>query len=138
MRLRARAVALVAAAAVVGSACGGSSGSSGSGGAASCSPQGTSLNLLARVTTFDTSCLAAPANTAFTIVLDNQDAGVPHSVSIFSSNPTVDANATELFKGAVVTGPTQVTYHVHALAPGRYFFECAVHPTQMNGTLVIG
>jgi len=138
VRLRPHVVALMAAAAVIGSACGGSNGSSGSGGPATCSPQGTSLNLLARTTTFDTDCLAAPGNTAFTIALDNQDAGVPHSVSIFSSNPTVDANATELFKGKIITGPTQVTYHVHALAPGRYFFECAVHPTQMNGTLVVG
>jgi hypothetical protein len=134
--LRARVVALVAAAAVIGPACGGSN--SGPIGTASCSPQGTSLNLLARNTAFDTKCLAAPADTAFTIVLDNQDPGVPHSVSIFSSNPTVDASAGELFKGKIVTGPTQVTYDVHALPAGRYFFECAVHPTQMNGTFLVG
>jgi len=137
VRLRARAAALVASAAVIGSACGGSNGASGSGGLVSCSPQGTTLNLLARDTAFDTDCLAAPANTAFTIALDNQDPGVPHSVSIFSADPTVEASATELFKGKIVTGPTQVTYAVHALAAGRYFFECAVHPTQMNGTLVV-
>ena len=46
-------------------------------------------------TAFDASCLAAPANEAFTIDFDNMDAGVPHNISIYT-----DASATTLlFKG---------------------------------------
>jgi plastocyanin len=134
---RAAVVAVAVATALAGAACGGGGTGSGSGGGASCTPNGTALNLLARNTTFDAGCLAAPAGTAFTIDLDNQDPGVPHSVSIFSANPSSDSNAQELFKGQVVSGPTQITYHVQALPAGTYHFQCAVHPSQMNGTLVV-
>ncbi|HYV01708.1 MAG TPA: multicopper oxidase domain-containing protein [Actinomycetota bacterium] len=98
-----------------------------------CSPKGTSLSVTAQTTAFDASCLAAPANTPFTIQLMNMDAGVPHNVSIFT-----DSSATQaLFIGEVVNGPTTVTYEVPALKPGTYFFRCDVHPTQMTGNFVV-
>ena len=112
------------------------SATAGSGGAqaASCAPSGTSLQVSAQNVKFDKSCLAAPANQAFTITFDNQDAGVPHDVAIYTSSSAT----TTLFKGAVVTGPTTTTYHVPALKAGTYYFRCDIHPTQMFGTFIVG
>ncbi|HEX7163772.1 MAG TPA: cupredoxin domain-containing protein [Trebonia sp.] len=114
------------------------SAATGSGGgsqpAASCAPSGTSLQVSAMNVKFDKSCLAAPAGQAFTITFNNQDAGVPHDVAIYTNSSAT----TTLFKGAVVTGPTTTTYHVPALKAGTYYFRCDIHPTQMTGTFVVG
>ncbi|MGH3277774.1 MAG: cupredoxin domain-containing protein [Trebonia sp.] len=112
------------------------SAAAGSGGAkaASCAPSGTSLQVSAHNIKFDKSCLAAPANQAFTITFDNMDAGVPHNVDIYTNSSAT----TSLFKGAVVTGPTTTTYHVPALKSGTYYFRCDIHPTQMFGTFIVG
>jgi plastocyanin len=107
--------------------------SSPQGGGGSCSPNGTTVQLSAQNTHYSTDCIAAPANTAFTIAFDNKDSGVPHNVQIFS-----DAAMTQsVFKGDIVTGPKQVNYSVGSLAAGTYHFHCDVHPSQMVGELVV-
>ena len=83
--------------------------SAGGGFDASCSPSGTLVHVMAMSTAFDASCLAAPANTPFTIVFDNMDAGVPHNISIYTDSGA----STLLFKGDLVNGPATVTYKVH-------------------------
>jgi plastocyanin len=103
-----------------------------------CSPSGTTVQVGAQNLVFDTKCLAAPADTAFTIEFDNKDAGVQHSVHIFADDPLSDPDAASLFQGELVAGPTTVTYHVGALAAGTYFFHCDVHVTTMRGTFVVG
>jgi nitrite reductase (NO-forming) len=101
--------------------------------AASCTPKGTALKLVAHNTVFDTACLAAPAGKAFTIAFDNQDPAIPHNMSIY----TDDSATTALFTGEMVTGPKKVTYDVPALDAGTYFFRCDVHPTTMTGTFIV-
>jgi cytochrome c oxidase subunit 2 len=102
-----------------------------------CSPAGTSLQITADNTAFDTKCLAAPANQPFTVAFDNKQAGVPHNVAIYT-----DPSATKLLGGATsaadtITGPATTTYHVSALPAGTYFFRCDVHPSAMFGTFVV-
>ena len=102
-----------------------------------CAPGGTTLEIAAQALAFDKDCLAAPADTAFEIVFDNREAGVPHNVEIFS-----DPSASRRLGGATdagdfITGPKQVTYRVPALPAGQYFFRCDLHPPQMNGTFVV-
>jgi plastocyanin len=105
--------------------------------APACAPSGTALQIAAQGVAFDKACLAAPADTAFTVAFDNRDAGVPHNLEIFS-----DPSATRRLGGATdasdfVTGPKQVTYRVPALPAGEYFFRCDLHPAQMHGTFVV-
>ena len=91
------------------------------------------MQIVAVNVSFDTDCLAAPAGKAFTIVLDNQDPGIPHNVSIY----TDESATTALFTGEFVTGPAKGTYKVDALDAGTYFFRCDVHPTTMTGTFIV-
>src|SRR5438552_18900700 len=92
-------VVIAAAAGLVG--CGGGGGSQ-----ATCSPHGSHLQISARSSAFSTSCLAAPANTPFTIAFHNEDANTPHSVEVLSGSGGV------LFRGAIFPGVKSVTYHL--------------------------
>jgi mono/diheme cytochrome c family protein/plastocyanin len=82
---------------------------------------------------FDPTTLEAPADTAFTLVFDNQDTGVVHNVVI------KDANGTKVSMGdtSFFPGPEKRSYSVAALPAGAYTFICEVHPTTMTGTLTV-
>jgi plastocyanin len=98
---------------------------------ASAAPIGATLHIAAQNIQFDTDHLAAPAGEGWVLEFANNDAGVPHNVEI------LDASGASVFKGAIVTGPTTVSYQVPALPAGSYRFLCDVHPT-MTGTLTVG
>src|SRR6266542_827552 len=102
-----------------------------------CSPSGTNLELTAKAIAFDKTCLAAPAQTAFTLAFDNQDAGTLHNVHILAGDPASNPGAQSLFTGQFVTGVATTDYKVGALPPGTYYFQCDVHPPQMHGTFVV-
>lgn len=101
---------------------------------ATCTPNGTELTLTATGAIFDTDCLAAPADQAFTIAFDNQDESTQHNVSIYPEAEGSDA----VFTGDIVTGVATTTYDVSALKTGTYRFRCDVHPMTMNGTFIVG
>ena len=88
------------------------------------SPQITAQNMK-----FDKAELDVPANQGFSLVLFNKDS-TSHNVSIYSD----PGHSQRVFGGSLVGNGTQV-YHVQALAPGTYYFQCDVHP-DMKGTLV--
>ena len=97
--------------------------------AAPCRPTGTDVAVAARSLAFDKECLAAPADSAFTIRFNNADSGIPHNVSILSDGEP-------LFTGEIVTGPRTVPYRVTPLEQGSFEFRCDVHP-QMRGTFIV-
>jgi plastocyanin len=104
-----------------------------------CSPSGTALEISAQKEPsnptgykFDKDCLAAPADTRFTIKLDNRDAEL-HNIEILDH-----PGGTSLFTGKSITGPETITYTVKPLHAGSYYFKCDIHPLRMNGTLVVG
>jgi plastocyanin len=72
----------------------------------------------------------APTNLQF----NDEDPTAPHNVVIFAGK---DATGKQVFEGALVNGPKQVTYQVPALPAGDYFFHCAVHPTTMMGNITV-
>jgi len=77
---------------------------------------------------FDQSTVTVPAGEAFVIQFTNNENGVPHNVEIKDGG-------TSVFRGDVVSGPTETVYSVPALDAGEYAFNCTVHPN-MTGTLV--
>ena len=86
------------------------------------------VSIVASGIAFTTTDVTAPADAAFVIAFDNQDAGVPHNVAI------ADASDAEVFKGDIFPGVETRDYQVPALAAGDYTFACTVHPN-MTGTL---
>ena len=97
------------------------------------------MKVVAKNIHFDTDCLAAPANQAFTISFDNQDAGVDHNVEVYSKPPAKGGTrlagatgATDFFSGVATKD-----YHSAPLKAGRYYFQCDVHPTAMFGTFIV-
>ena len=97
---------------------------------ASGSAAGAALNLKAQNIAWTPTSLTAPAKTAFTITVDNEDASIPHDLAI------TDASGKQLFHGDMVTGVATKTYNVPALAAGTYKFACTIHP-QMTGELKV-
>ena len=107
--------------------------STGSFAAASCSPNGTALEIKAFDVKYDKDCLAGPAGQALTIDFSNLDRGIPHNVAIYQ-----DETATKMyFKGDLIDGPGKTTYSVPALPEGKLFFRCDPHP-EMKGTFIVG
>jgi plastocyanin len=82
---------------------------------------------------FDTGCIEVPAGEPFSIEFDNQDPD-QHNVAIY---PSAEEVTNPLFRGDIFGGPDTVEYPpVDPLDPGEYYFQCDVHPTTMNGTVV--
>jgi plastocyanin len=101
-----------------------SAGSGGSGGTAT-------ITITAQNIAFTQTTVEAPANQPWTLVFDNQDAGVPHNVDILG------ANGQPLFKTDIFNGVDKRSFSVPALPAGTYKFICDVHPTVMIGTLTV-
>ena len=88
------------------------------------------ISIVASGIQFTTTSVEGPANKAFQIDFDNEDASVQHNVQI------KDPAGTEVFNGEVFAGVAHKTYDVPALAPGAYTFHCIVH-ANMIGNLTV-
>lgn len=94
-------------------------------------PSGDAVTITAVNIAFTEDEVEVPADAAFTIRFENNDAGVPHNVEIKDS-----ANQSA-FTGDIFNGVETRDYSVPALAAGEYTFVCTVHPN-MTGTLTAG
>jgi len=84
---------------------------------------------------FDTNCLKAPADRDWRIYLMNHDEDA-HNISIYSSDPSVDKKAEQIYKGRSVKSRHQEDYAIEGLPPGKYYFQDDKVKT-MNGAIVI-
>lgn len=97
-------------------------------------PPGAGVTLVAQNLAFDPTELSLPAGQPGTITFDNEDAGTPHNLSIWTDDTY---SGDPLFTGDVVTGVASADYAVPALEPGTYAFRCDIHTT-MTGTITVG
>jgi plastocyanin len=98
-------------------------------------PEAVEVRLVAKDTAFDRQEMAFPAGAQVVIILDNQDAGIPHNVAITAE----DDPATVVFSGQIFNGVATREYPPLTAPeePGTYAFLCEVHPTQMQGTVTV-
>lgn len=94
-------------------------------------PSEQSLTIVAKDVKFAPSSLTARAGGVLHLTLDNQDAGVPHDIIVYDPSGAAIAGTDP------ATGPVQQTLTVTLGAAGRYAFKCSVHPTTMNGVLIV-
>ncbi len=85
--------------------------------------QGATVTLVAKNTAFDKSELTAKPGDV-TIVMDNQDPGIPHNLHVFKGT---DSKGQHLGKTEIVAGPVKQTLKLN-LTAGDYFLVCGVHP----------
>ena len=99
---------------------------------ASPSPEATGdaveLELEAEDVRFEEDTLKAPAGAGIVMKFKNRDGQIPHNFALYESK-----GGTAIFQGEVDTGSQ--TYEFAAPdEPGKYYFQCDVHPDRMNGT----
>jgi cytochrome c oxidase subunit 2 len=99
-----------------------------------CSPSGSSLELIAHDISWNQYCLAVPPNTPFTVSVTNEDVGIEHNFSIYDSF----FQKQTFFKSPKITGPASETLNGPALPEGRYYFQCDVHGPAMSGAFIVG
>ena len=105
----------------------------------SCTPSATSLCISTpnqgNGLSFNTNQLSAAAGARVTLTYSN-DSAIPHDWHLFNgANPSSPTIASTTIKA----GPNDVESVSFAVpsTPGRYFFQCDVHPTLMTGFLVV-
>jgi plastocyanin len=86
--------------------------------------------IAAKNVAFDTKELKLPAATAFELEFDNEDP-TQHNVAIYDRQ-----GGKAVFTGKIVNKGTTV-YKVAPLDAGTYYFQCDVHPGQMNGSVTV-
>jgi plastocyanin len=91
------------------------------------------LTIVAVDIAFEPSALGAPAGVPLAITFDNQDEGIPHNLRLLG-----DAGfSTTLVESEIVTGPATQLVAIPGLVPGRYRFDCTIHPN-MTADLTVG
>jgi plastocyanin len=115
-------VAVVLTASALAAGCGGGQG-------AVPSFAGASVTIQARDIAFDPDIITMPAGQPLRLVLDNQDTGVGHNLHVFQGS-------TDIAQSPTVIGPGLTTVELGTLAPGRYQYQCTIHPN-MIGTVIV-
>jgi plastocyanin len=83
------------------------------------------LTVVARNLRFTPNSLTIPAHVVVTLVMKNEDSGVPHDLGV----NVVGGGRTE-----TCSGPCTSSFAFAAHVPGSYHFFCSLHP-EMVGDL---
>jgi plastocyanin len=78
---------------------------------------------------FDKDALDFPAATDVVLKFENHEA-IPHNLSIYESK-----GGDIIFEGEIQNAEGEVEYEFTTPEAGEYYFQCDVHPDQMNGAV---
>ncbi|MDP9235927.1 MAG: c-type cytochrome [Chloroflexota bacterium] len=90
------------------------------------------LTVIGQGTAFDKTELLGIAGQELTITFDNRDSGIAHNIHFFKG---ADATAPDGGSTEIAAGPVVQTLKLDPLDPGDYYYQCDVHPGQMEGKL---
>jgi cytochrome c oxidase subunit 2 len=106
-----------------------------------CNPKGTSIQLVAKNTSWNTNCIAVPKGQPFTVQIANEDEGVDHNFAIWKSlQDAIGGKKGQLFQTGKFPGVATKTFNVTqttSLPPGHYYFQCNVHGVAMAGAFIV-
>jgi plastocyanin len=102
----------------------------GTGATATPAAGGAQVTVTSTKIAFDKTQIKVPAGPV-TITYANKDNGVPHNFHVFNGK---DANGKSLGQTDIKAGVNTQTLKLN-LQKGTYYFQCDVHPQQMNGTI---
>ena len=95
-------------------------------------PASITINLRAQEGAFSPSSITVPAGAEVTIVFDNRDVDIRHSVVIYADR------AAPIFKGTAIKGPSTTTYTFTAPStPGKYVLGCGVPTPHRKGDFIV-
>jgi plastocyanin len=99
----------------------------------------TKVTIAAKQIKFDLDKLIFPPNASVTVTFDNEDAGVPHTLTVWKSQSAAQSGADsgKLADTGQFTGVAQKVLPFKTPGPGNYYFDCTVHPTSMFGTVEV-
>lgn len=99
----------------------------------------TEITVVASGIAFELDTLTFPAETEVTVTMDNQDAGVPHDLTIWESEAAAQANdeAGKIAATNQVSGPNEAAVTFQTPGVGEYYFNCTIHPPSMAGTVEV-
>jgi plastocyanin len=80
---------------------------------------------------FDTDTLELPPSGA--VINFSNDDSQAHNVAIY---PSAEELSAPLFKGEIINGGASTVYEIPAIDPGKYYFQCDVHPTMKGDAIV--
>jgi plastocyanin len=94
----------------------------------------TSATLVAAAVKFDKSKLNFKANSDIKVEIDNKDAGVPHTFTVWKTEADATANKNKVADTGSFSGKKTLSFKTGP--PGEWFFNCTIHPA-MKGTITI-
>jgi cytochrome c oxidase subunit 2 len=97
---------------------------------------GAALAITAKDLKFNLGELTVDSGAAYTLTLDNQDAGVQHNWALYENQRAASRNAQALTATPLQVGPSKDSTTFTVSKAGTYFYRCDVHPTTMTGTLL--
>ena len=96
------------------------------------------VTIVAHNTSFNLNNITVPAGATVHLKMTNNDA-IIHNFAVFPSASDAGAQKNAFFTGPLFSGPgtTKDLTFTAPKAPGSYYFQCDVHPAQMNGTFTV-
>lgn len=97
----------------------------------------TEVTIRAKSIQFDLALMTFPANTGVTITFSNQDAGIPHNVTLWESEDAAAAQTGKLGETPTFPGTAERTLQWTTPGEGTYYFDCTVHPSMSGDVEVV-
>ena len=97
-------------------------------------PASAVMNIVAAAITWNTPFLTGLAGQELTVNVDNQDDAVLHNFAVYDGP---DSEAELIAATELENGPVEQTLTFGPLEPGEYYYNCEVHPAQMEGILTV-